>query len=341
MASSRKKARVEIEPSELNDRKFVAMWGTEGSGDGQFIQPTGIATSVVDGNIYVSDTGNHRIQCFQPNGTFIRKWGNEGKGDGDLSSPTGLAMGLFDGMDKAIKVEADKVPELRALPPGVLPICISYVGDEQLCVCDEDRIQVFTRDGQFVRKWMDDSFGPDFRCAVSEEGEVYVVNTELDYVKVFRGDGTLVRKWNIGQSVHVGRRVGGIAIAKAGTVYVSSQSDNWIRSFLYDGTYKDTRMLGSVTCYSVCGKRTESVIPLSIAINANGTIVYVADEGNYRILRLRTDHHTLTAKWGKGYGDESRYLGCPSGIAIGRNGRIYVADLENNRIAVLFDDMLL
>jgi DNA-binding beta-propeller fold protein YncE len=52
---------------------FVIKWGQEGSGDGQFINPFGVATDS-SGNVYVADTYNHRIQKFSSNGVFLTKW---------------------------------------------------------------------------------------------------------------------------------------------------------------------------------------------------------------------------------------------------------------------------
>ena len=47
-------------------------WGTQGPGDGQFDQPTGIS---VGGNlVFVTDTANGRIQVFDLDGRFIRQW---------------------------------------------------------------------------------------------------------------------------------------------------------------------------------------------------------------------------------------------------------------------------
>ena len=46
-----------------SDGMFVIRWGTEGSGDGEFIYPKGIAVAP-DGSVYVSDQNNHRIQQF-------------------------------------------------------------------------------------------------------------------------------------------------------------------------------------------------------------------------------------------------------------------------------------
>jgi tripartite motif-containing protein 71 len=43
---------------------FITTWGSQGSGDGQFNQPWGIATDGA-GNIYISDMNNNRIQKFR------------------------------------------------------------------------------------------------------------------------------------------------------------------------------------------------------------------------------------------------------------------------------------
>ena len=45
----------------------ILMFGTNGSDDGQFDRPRGIAVDS-SGDIYVADTENHRIQKFDSNG---------------------------------------------------------------------------------------------------------------------------------------------------------------------------------------------------------------------------------------------------------------------------------
>ncbi len=44
------------------------------------------------GNVFVADTYNHRIQKFDANGNFITAWGSKGDGDGELQR-TGGCMG--------------------------------------------------------------------------------------------------------------------------------------------------------------------------------------------------------------------------------------------------------
>jgi hypothetical protein len=44
------------------------------------------------GNIYVLDSGNHRVQVFEPDGTFLRTVGKEGQGPGELTDPFGIFL---------------------------------------------------------------------------------------------------------------------------------------------------------------------------------------------------------------------------------------------------------
>jgi tripartite motif-containing protein 71 len=53
----------------------LKMWGSPGSGPGQFNNPNGIAVDSL-GMVYVSDTDNNRIQKFDSNGKFIINWGS-------------------------------------------------------------------------------------------------------------------------------------------------------------------------------------------------------------------------------------------------------------------------
>jgi sugar lactone lactonase YvrE len=69
---------------------FLTKWGSNGSGDGQFTFPVGVATDT-SGNVYVADSSNHRMQKFDGNGTFLAKWGSNGSGDGQFTFLRGVA----------------------------------------------------------------------------------------------------------------------------------------------------------------------------------------------------------------------------------------------------------
>jgi hypothetical protein len=59
------------------DGRFLAHWGSTGSGQGQF---SGIKAIAIDaqGNVYAADTGNKRIQVFDSAGAFKMEFGNIG-----------------------------------------------------------------------------------------------------------------------------------------------------------------------------------------------------------------------------------------------------------------------
>ena len=70
---------------------LLAYWGAEGSEDGHFSGPEGVA--VDSGSfVYVADTNNHRIQKFAPDGWFIKRLGYEGEGDGEFKWPEDVAV---------------------------------------------------------------------------------------------------------------------------------------------------------------------------------------------------------------------------------------------------------
>jgi DNA-binding beta-propeller fold protein YncE len=69
----------------------VAVFGRSGGGDGEFHSPAGVA--VDDKFIYVSDSGNNRIQIFNRDGVFLAKFGKTGIGQGEFNNPTGISAG--------------------------------------------------------------------------------------------------------------------------------------------------------------------------------------------------------------------------------------------------------
>ena len=54
------------------DGKWLKSWGEPGSEPGQFDTPHSIALDA-EGNVYVADRGNRRIQVFDGEGKFLRQ----------------------------------------------------------------------------------------------------------------------------------------------------------------------------------------------------------------------------------------------------------------------------
>jgi DNA-binding beta-propeller fold protein YncE len=53
---------------------FLLKWGSFGAQDGEFTYAADIAV-IPNGDVYVTDWNERRIQVFDGTGTFLRKWG--------------------------------------------------------------------------------------------------------------------------------------------------------------------------------------------------------------------------------------------------------------------------
>ena len=74
--------------------RFLTTWGTRGTGDGEFLSSNyreNVATDA-SGNVYVTDSGNHRIQKFDDSGNLLAKWESGIPGDSEFLRPSGIAV---------------------------------------------------------------------------------------------------------------------------------------------------------------------------------------------------------------------------------------------------------
>jgi DNA-binding beta-propeller fold protein YncE len=60
------------------DGRFIAHWGSTGTGQGQFMGVKAVAIDAQD-NVYVADYGNRRIQVFDAQGTFKSEFADVGR----------------------------------------------------------------------------------------------------------------------------------------------------------------------------------------------------------------------------------------------------------------------
>jgi len=68
---------------------YLTSWGEKGEGEIQFNEPNGISVSP-EGNIYIADTGNQRIQKISHYGEFIKAVGGFGWGMEEFDKPISL-----------------------------------------------------------------------------------------------------------------------------------------------------------------------------------------------------------------------------------------------------------
>jgi DNA-binding beta-propeller fold protein YncE len=133
--------------------------GVPGEGGAPFNRPTKAALTP-EGEIYVSDGyGNNRVHRFSAEGEHLLSWGEPGTGPGQFNLPHGVWY-----------------REGRV-----------YVADRQ-----NDRIQVFTPEGEFVEEWGDLIRPCDLY--IDSAGLVYV--PELRHrVSILGLDGELLARW--------------------------------------------------------------------------------------------------------------------------------------------------
>lgn len=85
-----------VDVFDADSYKFLRKIGTPGkkhtlTTPGNFALPEGVAVDG-EGNVFVTDTFNNRVEVFDAEGEFIRTFGKNGDGAGDFERPKGIAI---------------------------------------------------------------------------------------------------------------------------------------------------------------------------------------------------------------------------------------------------------
>ncbi|MDN7013664.1 DUF3821 domain-containing protein [Methanoculleus sp. FWC-SCC3] len=268
--------------SEVGEYELVATWGSLGADDGRFNNPTGIAVDG-EGNVYVADTGNDRIQKFDNTGAFLLKWGTRGSGDGEFYSPRNIALDA-DGMvyvvdGSRIQVFAGNgtfIKKWGSYGSGEeqlqSPRSIAFDTDGNAYVIAGGGIKKFGSDGNFLTAWgalgtYDGEFNNPTDVAVDGAGNVYVADCYNNRIQKFDGTGTFLLKWGTeGSGDGQFRYPEGLTTDTDGNVYVT-QWNRPIQKFDSSGNL----LAISTDPFYVCN---------GIAVDADGT-VYVANSDDH------------------------------------------------------------
>lgn len=71
--------------------RTLSTFGKPGSGDGELFHPTNLAIGP-DGDVYVVETSNYRVQRFTADGKPVRSYGSIGSVPGSFARPKGIAI---------------------------------------------------------------------------------------------------------------------------------------------------------------------------------------------------------------------------------------------------------
>jgi NHL repeat-containing protein len=178
--------------------------------------------------------------------------------------------------------------------------------------------------------------------AVDRSGRVYLATRVRSCIFVYERDGTFVRTWGEGLFTD---RLHGLTTHPDGTLYVVDDAGHSVRHFTTEGqelaplgpvgTPSDTGYDGS-TLATVARAAGPYNRPTNLAVAPNGDL-YVSDGyGNARVHHFSPDGR-LIRSWGEpGIGPGQFKI--PHGIAVLSDGRVLIADRENDRIQVFGAD---
>ena len=310
---------------------FLAEWGSEGSGAGEFSFPSDVAVDAAGGAVYVTDNNNRRLQKFDTAGNFVSAWGwgvtdgsaafqvctstcragVPGSGPGQFTSPIGIAT---DGVNVFVADAANK------------------------------RIQKFDLAGGFVDQWAVPSAQTPVRLAAAG-GKLYVT-TRADVVWRFDTNGVPDSTWDgDGVTGSLGTGAGqlndpeGVAVDGTG-VYVVDKGNHRVSKFDSAGGF--TTMWGwgvadGANALQTCSANCQAGTPGSedgrltepYGLVATGGGAWVADTLNHRLQKFgHGGAHQLTVGTPPGAGEFYNL----TDVAVSPSGDVYVADRGSREI---------
>jgi len=187
------------------DGSYVKKFGKNGTANGEFRSPKGIATGS-GYSVFVVDSGNDRVQHLLRDLTgslsYSSKFGTSGTSAGQFSSPSGIAnfttsLYVTDiSRHKVLKFTTSGafVLEWGGLGSGTGQFSYPYgvataSGDVLVADYGNDRISRFTSSGTFVSSFATSN---PLNVEVDGQGRIWVTSSADDAVRVYSSDGVLL-----------------------------------------------------------------------------------------------------------------------------------------------------
>lgn len=297
-----------------------------GAGKGQFSLPRGITRDAA-GNFYVVDTGNFRIEKFDPSGKWLLSFGNgKGTGDGQFNPINDQGTGTGPG-----GIATDKAGNV-------------YVADTW-----NHRIQKFDSTGKFVGQWggfisladpassgdasSNSKFYGPRGVTVGPDGNVYVSDTGNKRISVFDPSGKFIRQMSsnltpdkitsnypFSQPGEMNEPIG-VAVDNSGNVYVADSLNKRIQKFDPSGK--------SVAQWPVPGNNWDGGAYLEpfLVVDSSGNVYATAPTGQ-AVLEFSPSGQVLATKKNAG----AITLKTPTGITVDPDGTVYVVDTGANGV---------
>jgi tripartite motif-containing protein 71 len=232
--------------------KFIAAYGSHGSGHVQFEGPTGIAVNQSTGDVYVGDCENHRIEELNSSGEYVTAFGTAGSEPGEMGCPGGVKVDAS-GHVWIADSEHDRIEEYSATGTFMAAygkagsgegefndptdLAFSATGDIYVVDSGNDRIEELSPTGEFFNEFGAKGTGSGkflepVDISVDATGNIYVVDKSLDRVQEFSPKEVFLATFassGSGEGELNGPR--GIAINAAGSMYVVDSSNNRVEEW--------------------------------------------------------------------------------------------------------------
>ncbi len=336
----------------------VGSGATGFSGDGlgglrtDLYWPVSVAVRA-SGEIVFSDWNNHRIRMVRADGLVLTVMGNGFPGDGvghseDIAvfHPTGVALAPGTG---DLYVAAWHNYRVKRH---------SWLDDETVNVAGTG-VNGFSGDGGPAAEAALDlpssvAFGPDGSLYVSDEGNGRIRRIAPDgTVSTFAGDGTTGFSGDGGPAVEAalglagdtsGRPTSFLAVDADGRVFIADTLNQRVRRVDLDGIITTVAGNGTAGYAGDGGPAVDASLrfPVGVAVDGDGTL-WIADRDNHAVRRVDPSGTITTAAGdgtpgfaGDGGPAAAARLREPHGLALDAAGNLYVADLGNGRIRVLW-----
>jgi hypothetical protein len=315
-----------------------------GTGLGEFNHPRGIAVAP-NGDVYVADTFNHRLQRLPSGTTAWEAIGTAGggSGPGDFLSPQDV---VADPSDGTLYVTQPGRTQKRSAV-GIWTD-VAAEGGEAL---DYDAGKVFLVQGaqRRIRELDADTGAPitiahpiepdtgELRdpqaTAVDGSGNLFVADTDADrIVKLNAATGAFIAAFGTqGSGDGQFNNPWGVAVDGAGNVYVADTNNNRIQEI--DGTTG-----AFIAKWGAQGQGDGQFnSPQGVAVAADASLL-VADAGNNRVQRTNPARDTWTVIGGRSDENTGGAVGefyFASDVAVSTAGDVWVSDPGNHRVQKL------
>ena len=327
------------------EHKYLRQFGQAGTGNGQFQGIGGIAVNKL-GDVYVIDTGNHRIQEFSKEGAYITQF--------RAGSATAIAVDS-QGTEGNVWVDAlgpfERRPdhEVLALGHADQPVWLTgqrarTAGDRLRpgdlrpghYVAELGRAQEFSTAsehfGEFVGQFDEQGSGngksnlPWGIATDPTTGNLFISEVGNDRVQEFGPSGSFITSFGSGGSgTEQLSDPQGLAVNSSGKVYVADAGNGRVSEF---AAGEPPTFAGALTAYE--NPEAKLGQPTAVAIDPTTQDFWVAEGASDRVLEFSPEHKYLR-QFGQAGTGNGQFQGI-GGIAVNKLGDVYVIDTGNHRI---------